>query len=109
MLKKISQLQRNYEAISNTNKSLLDDVKNMKTEVESIAIFKKDLEDDKKRTAKEAEQKVLRLKLENETMRMTIKKITDDSTRANNANANILKQFTQRVPTVNQETQTYSN
>ena len=47
----------------------------MKAEVEAIAVFKADLEDEGKRTVKEAEAKVLRLKLENETMRMTIKKM----------------------------------
>ena len=76
----------------------------MKAEVEAIAVFKADLEEEGKRTVKEAEAKVLRLKLENETMRMTIKKMADESQTRNNANAKILTQMSLRVRTESQET-----
>ena len=62
----------------------------MKSEVEAISVYKEDLEDEKKRVLKEADSKVLKLKIENETMRMTIKKMADESSRTNNANAKIL-------------------
>ena len=78
----------------------------MKSEVEAIAVFKEDLEDEQKRVLKEADQKVFKLKLENEAMRMTIKKMADESSRTNNANAKILTQMSVRARTDTQETQT---
>ena len=78
----------------------------MKAEVEAIAVFKEDLEDEQKRVLKEADLKVFKLKLENETMRMTIKKMADESSRTNNANAKILTQMSLRARTDTQETQT---
>ena len=56
LLKKLESLKRNFDAISLTNKNLLDQVQDMRMEVESVGFYKMSLEEEKKRILSNSEE-----------------------------------------------------